>query len=276
MTQSQTSCGQPPNARPRNKLRSLRGGLLSALLVYATAGHAADVRIISSGGAQQILRTLAPQFEKASGKTVEVVIAVVGTIEQKLLAGERADIVLLPIPLLERIEKNSAFRSEYKAVVAQVGIGVAVREGATLPDVSTPAAVRALFVQTRSVSFPDPQQTPSGGHLLNVFEKLGIADVMRPKLTFRNAIEGGINLVRDGEIETGLYLATEILPAKGVRLAGTLPAALQGYIVYAVGVANGLGAASAATQFAKFLSDPAVREQWTKAGFELPSSLRAQ
>jgi ABC-type molybdate transport system substrate-binding protein len=64
--------------------------MLSALLVFATAGHAADVRIISSGGAQQILRKLAPQFEKASGKTVEVVIAVVGTIEQKLLAGERA------------------------------------------------------------------------------------------------------------------------------------------------------------------------------------------
>lgn len=233
--------------------------------------QAADVRVISSGGAQQILRSLAAQFEQATGKTVELVIAVVGTIEQKLLDGEKADVVLLPVRLLERMEKNGAFRAEYKSLIAQVGIGVAVREGAMLPDVSTAEAVRALFVQTRSIAFPDPQQTPSGGHLLNVFAQMGIADVMQPKITFRNAIEGGINLVRDGEIETGLYLATEILPAQGVRLAGTLPAALQGHIVYCAGVATGLGAASAAMQFVKFLCDPAAREQWTKAGFEQPS-----
>jgi molybdate transport system substrate-binding protein len=270
MTTSHTDREQQRPSRPRNTLHSLRAtSLFAALLALFPLANAADVRVVSSGGAQQILRSLAAEFEKTTGKTVEVAISVVGTIEQKLQAGERADVVLLPTQLLDRLEKNGAFRAEYKAVVAQVGIGVAVREGAALPDVSTPAAVRALFVQTRSIAFPDPKQTPSGGHLLNVFAQLGIAEVMQPKITFRNAIEGGINLVRDGEIETGLYLATEILPAKGVRLAGTLPASLQGYIVYAAGVANGLGTASTATQFAKFLSAPAVRELWKQAGFEM-------
>ena len=261
---------------PTHHFTSTLAAQLSSVLLAVIAlgttipGIAADVRIISSGGAQQILRTLAPQFEKASGKTVEVVIAVVGTIEQKLIAGEKADIVLLPVQLLERIEKNRAFIAESRNVIARVGIGVAVRDGAVMPDVSSTEALRALFVQTRSISFPDPQQTPSGGHLLNVFEKLGIADIMRPKITYRNAIEGGINLVRDGQIETGLYLATEILPAKGVRLAGTLPAALQGYIVYSAAVAAGSGAASAAAQFVRFMTSSSAIEQWKNAGFEIP------
>jgi molybdate transport system substrate-binding protein len=262
-----TATATPHKFRP---LKYFRAGFAAAMIAFATQAQAADVRVISSGGAQQILRTLAPQFEKATGKTVELVIAVVGTIEQKLLAGERADVVLLPAQLLDRMEKNGTFHSEFKTVVAQVGIGIAVREGMPLPDVSTPDAARALFLQTRSIAFPDPKQTPSGGHLLKIFAQLGIADIMQPKITFRNAIEGGINLVRDGEIETGLYLATEILPVKGVRFAGTLPASLQGYIVYSAAVAAGPGA-SAATQFVKFISDSVVRDQWKAAGFELPN-----
>ena len=89
----------------------------------------------------------------------------------------------------------------------------------------------ALFAVALATNAADVRVVSSGGHLLNIFAQLGIADVMQPKISFHNAIEGGINLVRDGEIETGLYLATEILPAKGVRLAGTLPVSLQGYIV---------------------------------------------
>ena len=248
----------------------IRAGLAAAMLACAAHAQAADVRVVSSGGAQKILQTLAAQFEKTTGKTVELAISVVGTIEQKLLAGEKADVVVLPVQLLDRMEKSGAFRAESRTLVAQVGIGVAVREGADPPDVSTAEAVRKMFLQTRSVAFPDPKLTPSGAHLLELFARLGIADAMQPKITFRNAIEGGINLVRDGQIETGLFLATEILPVKGVRLAGILPASMQGYVVYGAAVAAGPGASGAASQFVKFLSDPAVREQWKSAGFEPP------
>jgi len=139
----------------------------------------------------------------------------------------------------------------------------------TIGSTSLFAALLALFPLANAA---DVRIVSSGGHLLNVFAQLGIAEVMQPKITSRNAIEGGINLVRDGEIETGLYLATDILPAKGVRLAGTLPAALQGYIVYVAAVAPGLSAGGAATQFVKFLSEPAMLEQWRNAGFDTPGS----
>ena len=128
----------------------------------------------------------------------------------------------------------------------------------TIGSTSLFAALLALFPFANAA---DVRVVSSGGYLLNVFAQLGIAEVMQPKITSRNAIEGGINLVRDGEIETGLYLATEILPA-----------ALQGYIVYVAAVAPGLGAGGAATQFVKFLPEPAMLERWRNAGFDTPGS----
>jgi molybdate transport system substrate-binding protein len=74
--------------------------------------------------------------------------------------------------------------------------------------------------------------------------------------------------VRDGKVDLGLFLVTEILPVKGIRLVGTLPTSLQGYVVYGAAVAADSGAPSAASQFVKFLSDPGVRDHWKAAGFE--------
>ena len=248
-----------------------RASLAAVTLVFSTQIHAADLRVISGGAAQQVLQTLAPKFESSTGSKVELSFAVVGAIQQRLAAGEKADVVLLPVPLLDGLEKTGAFRSRSRTVTGRVGIGVVVREGSNLPDISTSDAVRKMLMEARSVAFPDPKLTPSGSHLLRVFEQMGIANEMQPKVTFKNAIDGGVNLVRDGQVEIGLFLVTEVLSVKGIKLVGTLPAALQGYVVYGAVVAADSSSSEKAVEFVKFLSEPGVRQDWRAAGFEFPN-----
>jgi molybdate transport system substrate-binding protein len=239
-------------------------------LGFVPEANGAELRVISGGGAQQILRTLVPKFESANGDKVELSFSVVGAIQQKLAAGEKGDVLILPATLLDGLEKAGVFRAQSRTSLGRVGIGVAAREGAATPDVSNPDAFRKLLLESGSLVFPDPKLTPSGGHLLRVFAQMGIADKMQPKLTFRNAIDGGINLVRDGQVEIGLFLVTEILPVKGVRLAGGLPPAVQSYVLYVAAIAADNGASGRASALVKFLSDPGMREQWAAAGFEPP------
>jgi molybdate transport system substrate-binding protein len=177
----------------------------------------------------------------------------------------------LPVPLLDALEKAGAFHARSRTPMGRVAIGVVAREGASVPDISSSDAVRKMLLEARSVAFPDPKLTPSGSHLMRVFEQLGIAEEMRPKVTFRNAIDGGVNLVRDGDVEIGLFLVTEVLPVKGIKLIGTLPQALQGYVVYGAAVAADSRAADKASELVKFLSEPGVREHWKAAGFEFPA-----
>jgi len=230
--------------------------------------HAADVLVVSGGGAQAVLQTLAPQFQSATGNKVELHFAVVGVIQQNLMKGERADVVVLPLPMLDALQKAGIFRTQLRTIVGRIPIGVVVREGADGPDISQPEAVRQALLGARSVVFPDPGATPTGRHMTALLAQMGIAPSMQPKIIFKNAIDGGVGLVRDGKVDLGLFLVTEILPVKGVKLVGTLPPALQGYVVYAAAVAADSGAPEAAVQFVKFLSDSNARGKWLAAGFE--------
>ena len=243
---------------------------IGLMVVGAGSLHlqAADLRVMSGGGAQAVLQTLAPQFQSATGNKVELHFAVVGDIQQQLMKGEKADVLLLPVPLIDAVEKAGVFRTQVRTIVGRIPIGVVVREGVSAPDISHADAVRQALMSARSVVFPDPKVTPTGKHMMGALAQMGIAEPMQSKITFRNAIDGGVNLVRDGQVDLGLFLVTEILPVKGITLVGTLPPSLQGYVVYAAAVAADTNASEAATQFVKYLSAPDARSKWKAAGFE--------
>src|SRR4051812_11408108 len=88
----------------------LRAMFAVAALAFVAHSHGADLRVISGGAAQQVLQTLSPKFESATGNKVELSFAVVGAIQQKLTAGEKGDVLLLPLPLLDALQKAGAFR----------------------------------------------------------------------------------------------------------------------------------------------------------------------
>lgn len=241
--------------------------LLLFVLVLPVAARADEIRILSGGGPQEAVRTVTPEFEKATGHKVRSTFALVTVIQQKLAGGEKADLILLPVPLIAAIEKSLPLRSEGRVVLARVGIAVIVRKGATPPDISTSDAVRKILLDTRSIAFPPPN-TPVGGHLARMIEQLGIADVVRPKLVIRAAIDGGAELVAKGEADVGMYLLSEIQSAKDIKAVGLLPSALQNFVVYGAAIPAYNEKPEAAVAFVKFLSDPNKKNFWKAAGFE--------
>jgi len=236
--------------------------------MWAGPAGAADLRVFSGGAPQSVLRSLAPEFEKATGHRVEFTFALVTAIQQKLAAGEKTDLILLPVQLIAATEKTLPLSTEGRAVLARVGIGVITRQGIARPDISTADAVRKMLLEARSVAFSDPS-TPGGSHLARVMVQLGIADSMQPKRISKSAISGGGELVANGEADVGLYLVSEVRTIKGVSVVGLLPPALQSFVVYGTAVPAYNAAPQAALAFVEFLSKPATGERWKAAGFEL-------
>src|SRR5205807_6774776 len=108
---------------------------------------------------------------------------------------------------------------------------VAVNENAPLPDISTPEAFKRSLLAARSVVYIDPKTGTSGKHVAEILQRLGIADEVNRKATLG---QGGYitEPVGRGETAPGIHQISEILPVKGVRLVGPLPAELQKYTVY--------------------------------------------
>jgi molybdate transport system substrate-binding protein len=239
-----------------------------ALLLTATPASAGEIRVFSGGAPQEALRAVTPEFEKATGHRVHFTFALVTVIQQKLAGGEKADLIFLPVPLISATEKSLALRSEGRIVLVRVGIGVIVRKGAALPDISTSDAVRKVLLDARSIAFPDPN-TPSGAHLARMIGQLGIAVVVRPKLVIKAAIDGGAELVAKGEADVGMYLLSEVQSAKAITVVGPLPPALQSFVVYGSAIPAYNGMPEPAVAFVKFVSAPGKKTFWKAAGFEL-------
>jgi molybdate transport system substrate-binding protein len=239
-----------------------------ALCSFAGSARSDEIQVFSGGAPQEALRAMTPEFERATGHRVHFTFALVTAIQQKLANGEKADLILLPIPLIAATEKSIPFRSEGRGVVARVGIGIITREGAPRPDVSTSDAIRKLLVDARSVAIPEPS-TPSGAHVARVIEQFGLADTVKSKLLVKAAISGGGELVAKGEADVGFYLLSEVQGVKGVTVVGLLPAALQSFVVYGTAIPAYNGTPDPAAAFTKYILQPDKKDNWKSAGFEL-------
>lgn len=242
-------------------------GSALATALFSGSAQPADIRVFSGGAPQAVLQQLAPAFEQASGHRLKFTFQLVTEVQRKLAAGEKADVVLLPVPLLAATEKTIPLRAEGRSVLARVGIGVIVRQGAAPPDISTPEAVRKMLLDARAIALSEPA-TPVGGHIDRLIAQLGIADAVRPKLIIKAAIEGGADLVATGAADFGIYLVSEVQAAKGVRLVGLLPPPFQRFVVYGVAVPTDNATPEPALAFVKFISDRKNGRVWTAAGFE--------
>lgn len=230
-----------------------------------------EIRVMSGGAPKEVFTLLTPQFESASGHKVKFIYAVITALREKIAAGERADVLVMPVPVLESYAKESKVVGGSVATFGVVSISVVVKEGATKPDISTKETFRAALLAARSVVHPTPGKTPTGTHMGKVMEQLGIADVMSKKIIHRPALEGGVELVAQGKAEIGIYPASEVVTIKGLSVVSPLPAGIDLDIVYGGAVIAGSAAPDAASAFVTFMAAPERSAVWKDAGFTPPA-----
>jgi len=252
-------------------MRTAWRGLLLLAIATILSGRpvvAADIHVMSGGAPKEVLGELVPEFEKATGHKVRITYIVISAMQQKLAAGEKADMVLMPAPALEAQVKAGVMRDAPRPNLGIVRVGLVVREGAAKPDISTLENFKSAMLGAKSVVHSNPAATPSGAHLAKVWERLAIADAMQPKLKFSNALDGGVAALARGEAEIGLYPLSEVVAEKGVTVVGLIPADVQLNTVYAAGVLAANAEPEPAMALVKFLADPSNAHHWKDAGFE--------
>ena len=246
-------------------------GLLAALCALHISGSkvlAADIHVMSGGAPKEVLSLLTPEFEKQTGHKVHFTYIVISAMQQKLAAGEKPDMVLMPVPALAAQAKAGVMRQEPQTRLGTVSVGLVVRQGAARPDIATLDGFKKTMLEAKSVVHANPAATPSGAHLAKVWETLGIADAMKPKVKFANALDGGVAAISNGEAEVGLYPLSEVISEKGVTVVGLIPRDVQLNTIYAAGVLAANASPEPAIAFIKFLADPSNAKHWKDAGFE--------
>jgi molybdate transport system substrate-binding protein len=248
--------------------RLMFAGLIAAGLALCGAANAVEINVYSAGAVQEAERALAADFSHMTGNKVNFTIGTVGQIQERLKSGAPADVIVVSVQALEQLEKTGDVRTSSAVAVGRIGIGVGVKEGAAMPDLSTPEKFKEAMLAAKSVTYMDPAQGASSGiATAKVMKDLGIADEVAKKTKLT---ESGYSAdrVASGEVEIAIQNVSEIVPVKGVKLAGMLPEPLQVYTAYGAAVATKSVAPKEATDFIRYLARAEAASRWKEAGIE--------
>jgi molybdate transport system substrate-binding protein len=243
--------------------------LIAALASISLPVRAAELQVFATGATRHTLTELAPEFTRATGIAVSFAFGTAGEIQRKAAAGEPADLVIVPVPRLEALMQSGTVAAASRVDIARAALALAVRDTASAPDISSIEAFTRVLIGARSVAFTDPAAGGTAGiYFAELLQRLGIAETIRPKAVLARGGRDAAERVARDEAELAITFVSEILPVKGVRVAGLLPEALQHYTIYSAGVPVKSAQTDAARAFVKFITSPATAGRWRAAGLD--------
>ena len=240
-------------------------------LAAPTLSDAAEIRVLTTRAMNHVLTELGGAFERSTGHRVTLILAVPNQIERRVVGGEIVDAVMSGGPTVDSLVKQGKIAPGDRVVLAQVGIGVAVRAGAPKPDISSPEALKRTLLAAKSIVYTAPAAGgTSGVHFEKVLDRLGIAKEVKAKsiLNAQAATKPSAEYVARGEAELGIQLISEIVSVPGAELVGPLPAELQAMNVIRAGIVTTAREPDAARALFKFLTSPAATAVIRAAGME--------
>lgn len=241
----------------------------SAATDTAAADTAAQtVKVITSGGFAAAYSVLAPEYQNSRAVELETAYGSssggsVSSIPSRLGRGETADIIILSRSSLDNLTRLGYVVADTRVDLVHSQIGMAVREGAAKPDISTPEAFAAALRQAKSIGY---SASVSGTYLsATLWPKIGIWPEIRAK-SRRIVGERVAAVVARGELEVGFQQISEILPIAGADYAGPIPAEYQKTTVFAAGILKTAANPQGARRLLTYLSSKAVAATIAETG----------
>jgi len=198
------------------------------------------------------LKLLTAGFEAATGDKIKVVDA-----------NDAADLLISFKAEIEAQVKDGKVDAGSVADIAAMRVGMAVKAGAPIPDISTPDKFKQALLAAKSVGV---SRGPSGQYLsTELFPKLGIAEQIKDKTVVVTARMVG-EAVASGEAEIGFQQASELIPLEGISTVGPIPESIQRVTIYTAGLSTGSKATAAGRRFIAYVKSSAAAAAYKVTG----------
>ena len=226
------------------------------------------MNVISAGAAKAVVNAAAAQAGLALGGAFGAVVAM----KDKLLAGEPCDVIVLTRAMIEDLARTKHVEEDSIGDLGRVHTGVAVKQGAALPNVTRSTGLAAALLGAEAIYVPDLRKSTAGKHIAGMLDELGIAAEVKERIReFPNGA-AAMKAMADssGDFALGCTQVSEILYTHGVSLVGVLPPEFELATSYAAAVCTGAADPADTRRFVALLTGHSTRELRIKAGFEVP------
>jgi molybdate transport system substrate-binding protein len=194
-------------------------------LYYADA-QSKEITLIAPGGIRDAIEQMIPGFEAKTGYKVKATFGSGLGTKKQVASGEAFDVPVIQPPYPEVLASGNVVTGS-AVTLASVSVGIAVKKGASKPDISTPEAVKQTLLSAKSIAFPNPAGGAAAGVSFDeMLKKLGIAGQVEAKLKRAQGGAGAMAMVAKGEAEIGATFVSE-MEDPGVEVVGPLPRSIS-------------------------------------------------
>jgi molybdate transport system substrate-binding protein len=223
----------------------------------AAPASAASLTVLAPASVTPGLGALGAQFSAKTGEAITLGGGARDKVFDTLNSGGAADVVVLPTADLAGTPRVTGMTP-----LGRVEVGVGVKAGAKVPDISTPEKFAAALLAAKGVAYADPRAGTSAGQVID--QLLSAPQFSRVK---RVPVQGvAVTALLDGRADIALQMLPELATNKAVTLAGPVPESYGAGVDFSAGIAAQTVDAVEAQAFITFLTDPQNAPVWKNNG----------
>ncbi len=190
------------------------------------------VRVLSPSAVHSSLEAIVETYLRHGGGEVKLTFETAPTLVKRIAGGEAADIIIAPPKVMDELVGMRKASPDGRFQLGRAGVGVCVRAGAPLPDVSSTDALKRALLEAESVFHT---RASSGTYVAQLLERLGVAARIKGKIrSYHDAQETFTHLLNGKGRDIGFGGLPEIQRwhDRGLRLVAPLPPDIQNYTAY--------------------------------------------
>jgi molybdate transport system substrate-binding protein len=224
------------------------------------------IKGISSMATRQLLAELVSDYTKQAD--IAINIESVGGVDaaKRVQAGDAFDVVILASDAIDKLIASGHIYPTSKVNLVNSGVAVAIRAGATEPDISSEAAVKAAVLAAKTISY---STGPSGVALAKLFQRWGIEQQIASRIVQAPPGVPVGSLVAKGEVELGFQQLSELIHLDGINIVGPLPPEIQITTTFSAGVCTASTQAGAVREMLAYMASPAAAAAKLRQGMEV-------
>jgi molybdate transport system substrate-binding protein len=224
------------------------------------------LRLLVSNGMKGTLEELQPRCEKAVGRPLAIQFGSTASLKKRIEMGEAFDVTIITTEAVGDLIKQGKLTGASRMDVGRSELGIGIRAGAPRPDIRTPEALKKTLQDAKSITYP--QDGASRGSIETMFERMGIAAEVKPRIILAPGSGPATESVAAGRAAMVITLFSEIVPTHGAEILGPLPGEYQMAIRFAAATSATSKNAAAGKALIAFLSGPEAAPVLKAKGIE--------